>query len=80
MVSKLKILRIARDLSQDRLAELTGFSQSKISRIERSAIIATPEEMAVIMNILGTDPVEVNPKKLMGKEAPRDDLTRINRT
>jgi transcriptional regulator with XRE-family HTH domain len=38
MVSKLKILRVVRDLSQDRLAELTGFSQSRVSRIERGVI------------------------------------------
>lgn len=76
MVSKLKILRVARDLSQDRLAELTGFSQSRISRIERGTIIASSEEMAVILKFLGTDPIEVNPKVFLKKEEPKNGLTR----
>ena len=71
MASQLKILRIARDLSQDRLAELTGFSQSRISRIERGVIKPTPKELAQIQAVLKARKVKANLETFLGGD---DDL------
>ena len=52
MVSKMKVARIAKDLTQQEVADRTRSHQTRISRIERGAR-PYPEEAKVLADLLG---------------------------
>ena len=52
MVSKLKMLRVCRDLSQVKLAQITGLSQPKISRLENCLLSPSDKETALLEKAL----------------------------
>jgi transcriptional regulator with XRE-family HTH domain len=58
MVSRLKIERIKKELTQTRLADLAGTYQTRLSRIERGAR-PDPEEAKQIASALGCRPEEI---------------------
>ena len=52
MPSIYKMLRIACDLKQTELSELTGVPQPRISRIDNELIAPTPEERRLLARIM----------------------------
>jgi transcriptional regulator with XRE-family HTH domain len=56
---RLKFERIARNLSQNDLANQTGLKQSDISSIERRRLNPTPMELAKLANALLVNPPDV---------------------
>ena len=72
----LKIARETRGLTQEELAEVTGFSQPDISRWEKGVRSPTAEQIFVITEALGCDPAElfgVNPNIQAQMQAKRDE-------
>ena len=48
MKTEFRYNRIIREISQDKLAEMTGLSQTRISRIERGITRPTDQEIEMI--------------------------------
>ena len=55
----IKILRALKGISQERLAELTGYSVSTISRIENNKLIPPKEKALAVADALGVPPAVV---------------------
>ena len=75
---KLRQLRQARELSFQRLAELTGLSVSYLNEIERGKKSPKPDKLAGLAAALGVDPAELADHTLEAQMMPVADLLRSN--
>lgn len=71
MAAEIRGERVARDLTQERLAEASGISYSTIKRIERGKVDISTGDLGAIASVFSNQEPEVGPHQLMERAVTR---------